>query len=126
MWWPSSSAKFLADGFRRQRTCPYDRGARLRLISYLAPSIPHALFALVARHVADRCDVETSIVHSKRCFFATGRNDAGRASRVRSVVFTLNGRSVSSGTGVVCTRLGRYSVRVAKAGAVRSRVYSGR
>ena len=71
-------------------------------------------------------EVETSIAHGKRCFFATGRNDAGRASRVRSVVFTLNGRSVSSGTGVVCTRLGRYSVRVAKAGAVRSRVYSGR
>src|SRR5207244_9367928 len=66
MWWPSSSAKFLAAGFPRQRTCPYDRGARLRLISYLAPSIPHALFALVARHVADRCDVETSIV-ADRC-----------------------------------------------------------
>ena len=71
-------------------------------------------------------EVETSIVKGKRCFFATGRNDVGRASRVRSVVFTLNGRPVGSRTGVVCTRLGRYAVRVAKAGAIRSRTYSGR
>jgi hypothetical protein len=71
-------------------------------------------------------EVETSIVKGKRCFFATGRNDAGRASRVRSVVFTLNGRRISSGTGVVCSRLGRYVVRVGKAGAIRSRTYSGR
>jgi Domain of unknown function (DUF4430) len=71
-------------------------------------------------------EVETSIVRGKRCFFATGRNDAGRASRVRNVVFTLSGRRVSSATGVTCTRLGRYAVRVAKAGTVRSRVYSGR
>ena len=71
-------------------------------------------------------EVETSIVRGKRCFFATGRNDAGRASRVRSVVFTLNGRGVSSASGVVCTRLGRYTVKVAKSGAIRSRTYSGR
>jgi Domain of unknown function (DUF4430) len=71
-------------------------------------------------------EVETSRVKGKRCFFANGRNDAGRSSRVRSVVFTLNGRRISSGTGVVCTRLGRYSVRVAKPGAIRSRTYSGR
>ncbi len=71
-------------------------------------------------------EVETSIVKRKRCFFATGRNDAGRASRVRGVVFTLNGRRTGSSTGLVCTRLGRYAVRVAKAGAVRSRTYSGR
>jgi hypothetical protein len=71
-------------------------------------------------------EVETSIVKGKRCFFATGRNDAGRASRVRGVVYTLNSRRISSATGVVCTRLGRYSVRVAKAGAIRSRTYSGR
>jgi hypothetical protein len=71
-------------------------------------------------------EVETSSMKGKRCFFATGRNDAGRASRVRSVVFTLNGRRVRSTTGVVCTRLGRYTVRVAKAGAIRSRTYSGR
>jgi uncharacterized protein DUF4430 len=71
-------------------------------------------------------EVETSIVKGKRCFFAAGRNDVGRTSRVRSVVFTLNGRRVGSSTGVVCTRLGRYAVRVAKAGAVRSRTYSGR
>jgi hypothetical protein len=71
-------------------------------------------------------EVENSIVKSKRCFFATGRNDAGHASRVRNVVFTLNGRRVSSASGVVCTKAGRYSVKVAKAGAVRSRTYSGR
>jgi hypothetical protein len=71
-------------------------------------------------------EVETSIVRGKRCFFATGRNDAGRASRVRSVVFTLNDRRVSSTSGVVCTTRGRYTVRVAKTGAVRSRIYSGR
>src|SRR5206468_4104545 len=59
-------------------------------------------------------EVETSIVKGKRCFFATGRNDAGRASRVRSVVFTLNGRRAGSRSGVLCTRLGRYAVRVAK------------
>ena len=70
-------------------------------------------------------DVETSLVRGKRCFFATGRNDAGRASRVRGVVFTLNGRRVRSRTGVVCTTARRYAVRVAKAGAVRSRVYVG-
>jgi hypothetical protein len=71
-------------------------------------------------------EVETSIVKGKRCFFATGRNDAGRASRVRGVVYTLNNRRVNSATGVVCTRLGRYTVRVAKTGAIRSRTYSGR
>jgi hypothetical protein len=71
-------------------------------------------------------EVETSIVRGKRCFFATGRNDAGRASRVRGVVFTLDGRRISSASGVVCTRLGRYSVKVTKSGAIRSRTYSGR
>ena len=71
-------------------------------------------------------EVETSIVRGKRCFFATGRSDAGRASRARGVVFTLNGRRVGSRSGVLCTRLGRYAVRVAKAGAIRSRTYSGR
>jgi hypothetical protein len=71
-------------------------------------------------------EVETSIVKGKRCFFTTGRNDAGHASRVRNVVFTLNSRRVSSAAGVVCTNRGRYAVRVSKAGAVRSRTYSGR
>ena len=71
-------------------------------------------------------EIETSIVKGKRCFFATGRNDAGRSSRVRGVVYTLNSRRVNSAPGVVCTRLGRYSVRVAKTGAIRSRTYSGR
>jgi uncharacterized protein DUF4430 len=71
-------------------------------------------------------EVETSLVRGKRCFFATGRNDAGRASRVRGVVFTLNGRRVNSASGVVCTRLGRYTVKVTKSGAIRSKTYSGR
>ena len=71
-------------------------------------------------------EVETSIVRGKRCFFATGRNDAGHASRVRNVVFTLNGRRRSSSTGVVCTKPGRFAVRVTKTGAVRSRLYVGR
>jgi Domain of unknown function (DUF4430) len=71
-------------------------------------------------------EVETSLARGKRCFYATGRNDAGRSSRVRGVVFTLNGRPVSSASGVVCTRLGRYTIKVTKAGAIRSRTYSGR
>jgi hypothetical protein len=71
-------------------------------------------------------EVETSIVKAKRCFFATGRNDVGHSSRVQNVVFTLDGRRVASVTGVVCTTLGHYAVRVTKTGAVRSRVYSGR
>jgi hypothetical protein len=71
-------------------------------------------------------EVENSLVKGKRCFFATGRNDAGHASRVRNVVFTLNGRRRASSTGVVCTKAGRYTVRVTKTGAVRSRIYSGR
>jgi hypothetical protein len=71
-------------------------------------------------------EVETSVVKGKRCFFATGRNDAGHASRVRGVVYTLNSRRVNSTTGVVCTPLGRYTVRVAKTGTIRSRTYSGR
>jgi hypothetical protein len=71
-------------------------------------------------------EVETSIVRGKRCFFATGRNDAGRASRARGVVFTLNSRRVGSRSGVLCTRLGPYAVRVAKPGTIRSRTYSGR
>jgi hypothetical protein len=70
-------------------------------------------------------EVENSIVRGKRCFFATGRNDAGHASRVRGVVFTLNGRRISSANGVVCTRKARYAIRVAKTGAVRSRLYVG-
>ena len=71
-------------------------------------------------------EVENSLVKGKRCFFATGRNDAGHASRVRNVVFVLNGRRRASSTGVVCTKAGRYTVRVTKTGAVRSRIYSGR
>jgi hypothetical protein len=71
-------------------------------------------------------EVETSLAKGKRCFFATGRNDAGHASRVRAVVFTLNGRRRSSASGVVCVKPGRFSVRVAKTGAVRSRLYVGR
>jgi hypothetical protein len=71
-------------------------------------------------------EVETSVVRGKRCFYATGRNDAGRASRMRGVVFTLNGRRVRSTSGVVCTRLVRYTIKVTKAGAIRSRTYSGR
>ena len=71
-------------------------------------------------------EVENSLVRGKRCFFATGRNDAGRASRVRNVVFFLNGRRTASASGVVCTTLGRYSIRVTKPGAVRSRIYNGR
>jgi Domain of unknown function (DUF4430) len=71
-------------------------------------------------------EVETAVVRGKRCFYATGRNDAGRSSRVRGVVFTLNARRVSSTSGVVCARIGRYTVKVAKAGAIRSRTYSGR
>jgi Domain of unknown function (DUF4430) len=71
-------------------------------------------------------EVENSLVKGKRCFFATGRNDAGHASRARNVVFVLNGRRRASGTGVVCTKAGRYTVRVTKTGAVRSRIYSGR
>jgi hypothetical protein len=70
-------------------------------------------------------EVETSLVRGKRCFFAAGRNDAGRASRVRSVVFSLNGRRLRSRAGVVCTTARHYAVRVAKAGAVRSRLYVG-
>ena len=70
-------------------------------------------------------EVENSLVRGKRCFFATGRNDAGRASRVRNVAFVLKGRRVRSRSGVVCTKAGRYAVRVTKAGAVRSRLYTG-
>jgi hypothetical protein len=71
-------------------------------------------------------EVETSLVRAKRCFFATGRNDAGHSTRVRGVTFTLNGRRIASVNGVVCMRPGRYAVRVSKAGAIRSRVYVGR
>jgi len=58
----------------------------LRFLSYLAPSIPHELFALVARHVADRCEVETSIEFDTTISgplegdddpFADGRADVG-------------------------------------------------
>jgi hypothetical protein len=70
-------------------------------------------------------EVETSLARGKRCFFATGRNDAGHASRVRGVVFTLNGRRRSSAAGVVCQKPGRFAVHVTKTGAVRSRVYVG-
>jgi Domain of unknown function (DUF4430) len=71
-------------------------------------------------------EIDTALVRGKRCFYAAGRNDAGRAARVRDVVFSLNGRRIRSGSGVVCTNLGRYAVRVSKPGAVRSRIYAGR
>jgi hypothetical protein len=71
-------------------------------------------------------EIETSLVKGKRCFFATGRDDAGHASRVRTVVFTLNGARIRSAGGVTCTTLGRYAVRVTKTGAIRSRVYTGK
>jgi hypothetical protein len=71
-------------------------------------------------------EVDTAVAGRKRCFSATGRNDAGRASRVRNVVFVLNNRRLRSPGGVVCTKLGRYAIRVTKPGAVRSRLYAGR
>ena len=71
-------------------------------------------------------EVENSLVRGKRCFFATGRNDAGHAGRVRAVVFTLNGRRRAAATGVLCTKPGPFAVRVTKTGAVRSRLYVGR
>ena len=71
-------------------------------------------------------EVENSLVRGKRCFFATGRNDAGHAGRVRAVVFTLNGRRRPAATGVLCTKPGPFAVRVTKTGAVRSRLYVGR
>jgi hypothetical protein len=71
-------------------------------------------------------EVENSLVRGKRCFFATGRNDAGHASRVRNVVFTLNGRRRPSANGVVCTKPGPFAIRVTKTGAVRSRLYVAR
>src|SRR5438132_11122 len=102
-------------GRRRQREPRVRRPAVLRYwATFTGPAGPLTL------------EVETSIVKGKRCFFATGRNDAGRASRVRGVVYTLNSRRTSSATGVVCTRPGRYTVRVTKTGAIRSRIYSGR
>ena len=70
-------------------------------------------------------EVENSIVRGKRCFFATGRNDAGRASRVSNVVFTLNGRRIASRSGKVCTRAAHYTARITKRGTVRSKIYSG-
>jgi hypothetical protein len=70
-------------------------------------------------------EVENALAHGKRCFFTTGRNDAGHASRVRGVVFTLNGRRRASATGVLCTKPGPFAVRVTKTGAVRSRLYVG-
>jgi hypothetical protein len=70
-------------------------------------------------------EVENSLVKGRRCFFATGRNDAGHASRVRRVVFWLNGRRISSATGVLCAKVRHYNVRVTKVDAVRSRLYSG-
>jgi phosphonate transport system substrate-binding protein len=58
----------------------------IRLISYLAPSIPAELFELVARHVAQRCGVETAIEFDPTISgplagdddpFADGRADIG-------------------------------------------------
>jgi ABC-type phosphate/phosphonate transport system substrate-binding protein len=58
----------------------------LRFLSYLAPSIPHELFTLVARHVADSCEVETSVTFDTTISgplegdddpFADGRADVG-------------------------------------------------
>ncbi|HEX6491134.1 MAG TPA: DUF4430 domain-containing protein [Gaiellaceae bacterium] len=70
-------------------------------------------------------ELENSLVKGRRCFFASGRNDAGHAARVRNVVFSLNGRRIGSRSGVVCLRLRHYSIRVTKVGAVRSRLYTG-
>jgi phosphonate transport system substrate-binding protein len=61
-------------------------GAMLRMISYLAPSLPYDLFGLVARHVSDRCDVDTALEFETRISgplegdddpFADGRADVG-------------------------------------------------
>jgi len=58
----------------------------LRFLSYLAPSIPEGLFALVARHVAETCDVPTMLEFETRISgplegdddpFADGRADVG-------------------------------------------------
>ena len=39
---------------------------RLRFLSYLAPSLPAALFEAIARHVADATGVETSVAYELR------------------------------------------------------------
>ncbi|MDQ2984501.1 MAG: DUF4430 domain-containing protein [Actinomycetota bacterium] len=63
---------------------------------------------------------------AKTCFHAVAVDDAGHRARTQNVVYTLNGRRVSSRSGALCTRSKRYSVRVAKTGAVRSKVYTRR
>ena len=58
----------------------------IRLISYLAPSIPAEFFALVARHIESSTGVPTSVTFEKRISgplegdddpFADGRADVG-------------------------------------------------
>src|SRR5207249_2101901 len=86
---PSSSARSSAAGSRPSHTFPYDR-AMLRVISYLAPSIPVELFALVARHVAERREIPTVAFHTFR------RRRCGRGSHmVPGVYLERPGRSLS-------------------------------
>ncbi len=61
----------------------------------------------------------------KLCFTARQQDDAGVKTAVGDVVFRVNGRSVKSKTGALCPNVRVRSIRVTKAGFVRSAVLAG-
>ncbi len=61
----------------------------------------------------------------KRCYTAQAQDDTGAVSPVTGVVFRVNGKRVASASGTVCPKGAVRSVRVAKAGFVRSAVLAG-
>jgi hypothetical protein len=59
------------------------------------------------------------------CFTALQQDDAGVETAVEDVVFRLNGRAVASASGRFCPNRFVRSIRVTKAGFVRSAVLAG-
>jgi Domain of unknown function (DUF4430) len=89
--------------------------------NFSGPAGPLTLEVEVAK---PKCPRRATVCQRTTLFYATGRNDAGRSQRVSDVVFTINGRRVASKNGIGRTTARRWTVRVSKPGAVRSRVYS--
>ncbi len=56
------------------------------------------------------------------CYSALAEDDNGRRTRVRNVVFRLDGRSVTRRTGRICPRGHWHTLRATKRGLVRSQV----
>jgi hypothetical protein len=68
-------------------------------------------------------ELDATSAGGRRCYRAVARDDAGKTTFARGVVYVVDGRRVRSASGRLCPAGRWHAVRVTKAGAVPSRLY---